>query len=325
MKRIFLLFFLMLAACGEEKPSGSESLRVVATLPPFYSFAAGLLDGVAEPELLLHGSRDPHLMQLKPSDIRRLEEADVIFWGGEALEPEIAKMLKDYKNKTIIDLSKAPGMEMYPLRRTEVPGLTRQRHADESLPQDPHYWLDPHTNAARIVNYMANALSQQWPDVDQVAKIRINEEQWVKNLTEVHLALQEAVRVFHERNMPLLRLSSGHDATQYIEKRYKIRIFFFVSPHGEGQLSVARIKALRGMMKGGQRVCVLLDPSYSEEQIRNVSGEGELFMVPFDSEGMMLEQGSDIYLRIMRQLADGIRACAETAPAEGGSKQRWNE
>ncbi|MGA8771495.1 MAG: zinc ABC transporter substrate-binding protein, partial [Rhodomicrobium sp.] len=49
--------------------------NVVVTIKPIHSLAAAILEGVAEPKLLLEGAASPHAYALKPSDAEALSRA----------------------------------------------------------------------------------------------------------------------------------------------------------------------------------------------------------------------------------------------------------
>ena len=52
--------------------------KIVATIPVLHSITASLTKGVTSPILLLPGNISPHHISLKPSDVRKISEADLI-------------------------------------------------------------------------------------------------------------------------------------------------------------------------------------------------------------------------------------------------------
>src|SRR5512134_3448441 len=83
--------------------------RVVATIKPIHSLVAAVMQGVGEPRLLIAGGASPHTYQLKPSDARALQNADVIFWVGQDLERFLEKPLASLpKTARVIGLAAAP-------------------------------------------------------------------------------------------------------------------------------------------------------------------------------------------------------------------------
>ena len=72
-----LLFNLAIAA---------SDLKVVVSIKPFHSLVSIVMQGVSEPALLLNGINSPHTYSLRPSAAVKLQNADLVFWGGENLE-----------------------------------------------------------------------------------------------------------------------------------------------------------------------------------------------------------------------------------------------
>ena len=73
--------------------SAAEPPRVVASLPPLQGLAAAVLDGIAEPEVLVRGGGSEHAYAVKPSDARALGAADLVLWVGPRLETFLEKPL----------------------------------------------------------------------------------------------------------------------------------------------------------------------------------------------------------------------------------------
>ena len=68
--------------------------RVVATIQPLHALAAGVMEGVAEPQLLLPPGASPHSYALTPSQAQALAQADLVVWVGSGLEQFLAKPLR---------------------------------------------------------------------------------------------------------------------------------------------------------------------------------------------------------------------------------------
>ncbi|NQU57709.1 MAG: zinc ABC transporter substrate-binding protein, partial [Rhodospirillales bacterium] len=127
----FALCALILAA----QPVRAEAIKAVASIAPIHSLLAGVMQGLGEPTLLVRGAGSPHAYSLKPSDAKRLNNADLVFWVGPGLEGFLVKPLAALaKRSGVVQLS--PG----------------------NMESDPHIWLDPR-NAAAMVGVMVKALS----------------------------------------------------------------------------------------------------------------------------------------------------------------------
>ena len=72
----------------------ADPIKVVTSIKPIHSLVAGVMQGVAEPALLVKGAASPHSFNLRPSDARALNQADLVFWVGEDLETFLTKPIE---------------------------------------------------------------------------------------------------------------------------------------------------------------------------------------------------------------------------------------
>ncbi|MCG7936209.1 MAG: zinc ABC transporter substrate-binding protein, partial [Candidatus Thiodiazotropha taylori] len=97
--------------------SSSAGLKVVVSILPVHSLVSGLMSGVGEPYLLLKGNQSPHTMTLKPSDVRAMNQADLLVWVGDSLESPLSSVIEnDNKPDRVISLLDIPNMHFLPVR-----------------------------------------------------------------------------------------------------------------------------------------------------------------------------------------------------------------
>ena len=93
--------------------AGDEAPVAVASIKPLHSLLAGVMEGVAEPHVLIHGGASPHTYSLKPSDAAMLERADLVVWVGANLETFLARPIATLADDAhVLELSRAPGIPM---------------------------------------------------------------------------------------------------------------------------------------------------------------------------------------------------------------------
>src|SRR5688572_30753517 len=81
----------LLLAAG---PVEAKVPNVVASIAPVHSLVAAVMQGVGEPLLLVPANVSDHDYALKPSDLRKIEGADLVVWIGEPLETYLVRSLK---------------------------------------------------------------------------------------------------------------------------------------------------------------------------------------------------------------------------------------
>lgn len=67
--------------------AAAEVPTVVTDIPPVQSIAAQVMGDLGTPEPVIEGLADPHHVQLRPSEARRLSAADLVVWVGPELTP----------------------------------------------------------------------------------------------------------------------------------------------------------------------------------------------------------------------------------------------
>ena len=93
--------------------------RVVVSIKPIHALVAGVMQGVAEPQLLVKGGASPHGYVLRPSDARALSRADLIVWVGPQLESFLKKPLATLgKRARQLQLTEALADQLLPLRKS---------------------------------------------------------------------------------------------------------------------------------------------------------------------------------------------------------------
>ena len=103
-KSLFLASTLLVSSIGLAK----AEVNVVASIKPIHSLVAAVMEGVAEPGLIIEGAGSPHNYALKPSQAQMLENAHVVFWLGHALEAFLEKPLETIAAKaTSVELIEA--------------------------------------------------------------------------------------------------------------------------------------------------------------------------------------------------------------------------
>lgn len=290
--------------------SALPSPRVVVSLKPIHSLVAGLMQGVAEPKLLLDDSQSPHSMSLKPSQIRMLNRADLIIWIGATLEPALSHLLepKRYLAETV-NLMETPGLLLLPIRNRqawhshghEPHDHDRQIDSDNTEQKDNHIWLSP-DNAAQMVRH----LTQKLVELD-----RSNRSRYMANSHALLLRLQQLDNQIRMKLKPVKATPYivFHDAYQYFEAHYRLDAVGTVSIDPD-QLSGARhIRRLRETIQRAGARCLFTEPQFEPKLAQTLVEGMSVGIGQLDPLGKQLPVGHDSYFLLMKGLSDNLRDC----------------
>ncbi|SFE58032.1 zinc ABC transporter substrate-binding protein [Roseivivax sediminis] len=92
--------------------------RVATDVAPVHGLVARVMAGVGEPETVVQPGSSPHSYSMRPSEARALEQADLVFWVGEELEPWLAGAVETLASDArIVELLDAPGITTLEFRQ----------------------------------------------------------------------------------------------------------------------------------------------------------------------------------------------------------------
>ena len=157
---VFVVFVTSLFIAG----AAQAEVKVLTSIKPLQLIAAAVQDGVAVPEVLLPPGASPHNYALRPSDVRRVQSVDLLYWIGPDMESFLPRVLKGRSLPTVV-VQDLAGMK---LRRF---GEDSHSHADDADEHDhdhrpgsldAHLWLST-VNARVIAARMAADLSTADP------------------------------------------------------------------------------------------------------------------------------------------------------------------
>lgn len=305
-------FFLALAAAlSWSTATFAEVPSVVATIKPLHSLVAAVMGDLGTPALIVKGAASPHSYSLKPSDAQALQSANLVFWTGHGLELFLEDSIETLAPKaTIVELSKAPGIELLPPRETgtfEHHDHGEEAHADEAHAhehgeeQDLHFFLDP-ANAKVMVATIADSLVAA--DPEHADTYRANAAKETADLDALITETEASLAPIKDRPFVVF-----HDAYQYFEKRFGLNVAGSVTLSPEIAPGADRINEIRSKLKTLDAACVFAEPVF-EPRIVNVLTEGTTAKQGvLDPEGANLDEGPGLYRQLIENLVSSLKAC----------------
>ncbi len=291
-----------------------EEQNVVASIKPLHSLVRGVMGETGKPVLLVKGINSPHDVYLKPSQMRQLQHAAVVFYIDPAYETFLQTTFKALPEEVrTVSLMKAEGIKQLPERKG---GAWEAHHAHDhhshhdhhhakaeqgDATPDVHIWLDPE-NAAAMVKDIARVLSEVYPEHEEV--YRMNAEQMVERLRILDEELQAMLAPIKEAAYIVF-----HDAYQYFEKAYGLRGVGSITLEPDESASPRRIQAVRAKLKETGAKCVFREPQFSDQLIDRVIEGTEAKRGTLDPLGAHLTDGEDLYFDLLHNMASSIRDC----------------
>lgn len=288
----------------------AEAPRVVTDIPPVGSLVARVMEGVGAPHVLVTSGASAHHFNLRPSDVKKLSQADLIVWVDEGLTPWLEEAMETVAPSTdAIALNEVDGITLWEFRENALfaghaddddHDHKAHSHDDGHEAHDPHTWLDP-VNAALWVPVIADRLAQI--DPGNAAAYRANAEATLRALEALILEIEGKFAA------PSGAFFVYHDAFQYFERRFGVVAAGSISAGDAARPGAARIEALRDVARGGNIVCVFSEPQYSVDLIAPIFEGQSVKHAVLDPLGASLPVDGDHYGILLRTIADQIADC----------------
>lgn len=315
-----LLGVLAAPLSGRFKSEAAEGVNhIVTSIKPVHALVSAVLDGIAEPELLLGGASSPHTYSLKPSQARSLQQASLIFWIGRELELFLVKPLSTLGREAgLVTLEETPGVKRLPVREGGAFASSEDQDGGNSAEQDqrgdgsetapdgspafdPHIWLDP-VNAEMMVTYIAGRLAGL--DPDNTARYTANAEAVREQLQQLTEEIDTLLAPVRDRPFVVF-----HDGFRYFEDRFGLNAIGSLTVNPDTMPGVARIAEIRSKVEDLEAACVFSEPQF-QSRIVNVIREGtNAGAGVLDPLGSDLEEGPELYFQLIRNMAASFRAC----------------
>lgn len=188
-------------------------LKIVATINPYYLILKEIAGQEAQVDLLIGPGQNPHIFSPKISDIRKLNDADLVIANGLDLEVFLEPYLDDLtsRGKTVIYIGSLLPDEL--LVNEEENG-----DDDESGHHDnPHIWLDPIILTDYVVPVLVRTLSTLDPGNSEF--FSSNAASLIKNLQEFNDKTASYLERFEGKTVIV-----AHPSFSYFFRRYGIQL-----------------------------------------------------------------------------------------------------
>lgn len=289
----------------------SDVPKVVASIAPVHSLVAAVMGSLGTPHLLLSANQSPHHYSLKPSDMRKLADAEVVFWVGESLEGFLAKPLASVADRAVqVELISVPGVYRVEAgsRPQDLESINAESLKRWSRPKigaafgvDPHLWLDP-DNA--VVWVRAIAVRLAYIDPSHGTQYRDNAERYVNRIEALSVQIENQMRPLTNRPFAVF-----HDGYRYFENRYGVHSVAAITAVTEVQPSAERIRRVSSRLSESGAVCVFTEPQFPPRLVKTVTQGLDIKIQSLDPLGSDQTPGVDLYLRLMQQLAASFETC----------------
>ncbi|MDC0530618.1 zinc ABC transporter substrate-binding protein [Alphaproteobacteria bacterium] len=310
----------------------AETKGIITTIQPINALVSAVIGNTGKTISIIPAEQSPHDFKLKPSDVKILQDGNLIFYVSNHLESSVTKVFKNLpKNIKIINLMEESDINHLAIRDNEAwerhdhdghddhddhdkhgkkhddhddhdkHGKKHDDHANHEKEDDVHIWLSPN-NAIKIVKKVNKELNLYFPEnskiYDENASKFINK---IKNLKEE--LVKELAPI---KDKPFIVF---HDAYQYFEKTFELNAVGSVALEGDIASSPKQISFIKEKIKKSNASCVFHEPQFDTKLVKIVVEGTNAEIGTLDPLGVNITGDKDFYLQLLRNMSKSLKEC----------------
>jgi manganese/zinc/iron transport system substrate-binding protein len=299
MMAAFSLMLLLLTACNAQtasQQSANGKIKVTTTIGQIADIVKNVGGEHVKVTSLMGPGVDPHLYKASQGDLKKLSEADVIFYNGLHLEGKMGEIFeKMSKEKPTIAVAESiPKNQL--LDNQANPGS-----------YDPHVWFD-----IDLWSYAVESVRDQLIKMDEkhADEYKENAKKYLTQLQETKQYAKQQISQIPEESRVLI---TAHDAFNYFGRAYGIEVMGLQGLSTEAEYGLKDVQHLIDVIVKRNIKAVFIESSISEKSIKavvegakkrgnEVKIGGQLYSDAMGSEGT--EEGT--YIGMYRHNIDTI-------------------
>ena len=295
----------------------TETTGVISTIQPINSLVSAVIGNTGKTISIIPAEQSPHDFKLKPSDVKVLQNSNIIFYVSNHLESSVTKVFKNLpKNIKLINLMEESGINHLAIRDNaawerhdhhddhddhDKHGKKHDDHDDHEKEDDVHIWLSP-DNAIKIVQKVNKVLSLYFPE-----NSKIYNDNTTKFIDKIKTLKMELVRELSPiKNKPYIVF---HDAYQYFEKTFELNAVGSVALEGDIASSPKQISFIKDKIVKSKASCVFQEPQFDSKLVKIVVEGTDAKIGTLDPLGVNITGDKDFYLQLLSNMAKSLKEC----------------
>lgn len=274
---------LALPACtaaNQVKKQDAAEFRIITSFYPMYVFTrnvAGSIPNVSIRNMTSPQSGCLHDYQLRPSDLKALENADAFVINGAGMETFLGKVLEQYPDMPVIEASKG------------IPLLS-----DKNGEPNPHVWVAI-SGAIEEVRQISEQLSAA--DPIHADAYRANAATYIGKLDALSKTMHESLDSIANK-----KIVTFHEAFPYFAKEFGMDIVAVIEREPGSEPGAGELADTIGIIRKMKVRALFAEPQYAPkaaETIANETGATVYSLDPFVTGRD--EDPADSYETVMRK------------------------
>ncbi|MDD9334995.1 MAG: metal ABC transporter substrate-binding protein [Rickettsiaceae bacterium] len=249
-------------------------IKIVTSITPLASIIAMLVKEQAEIVAIANNNDCPHHYNLRPSDLKKVKDADIVFYIDEQFDGFAGKLMNGH-SKNVIKIS----------------NFNRLKIINNDSYSNWHIWLDL-DNVKILLEQLSQILSQRFPEISSAV---------YQNFEEAKKQIDDLAKIKHQRLASLTDVILLSDSLEYFFDNSQKRV---AKLYSSDQKSLKYISNLEHLLAMSHSKCLLLSLDqdvalYKNFKVEVVAIESENWQVTNINSDLFYNQ----YLKIINQIS----------------------
>jgi zinc transport system substrate-binding protein len=295
----FLLGMLSAPAHFASAEPYQSKINILSSIKPVQAIVTSIAGKYVNSDLLIPAYISPHDYTFKPSDIRKIQKADIVFRIDEHFETMFNSVFESLPNNApqVISLAENPKIKLLPASGGHKHDSAEHDHADM------HIFTSP-KNALIMAQAIADVLSK--------ADAR-NAGAYKKNLQAFNSAVHHEVEAI-KSNLESVKNKSFivfHNSWQYFGEYFGLQKPTVMELHEGVTIGVKSMMAIRKELASKDVSCVFSESTISVRKTHGITENLAVKLIEIDVTGQDITKNSDAYIKWLSVMGEQIKTCLE--------------
>ncbi len=297
MARLLATFLLIVCSTAAQ-----AQVNILTSIKPLQLIAQAIQGEQGQAQVLLPPGASPHSFSLRPSDRKRLAEAELFYWIGPDMENFLTALAKQHQ-QTSIAIQSLPNLQLLYYTAEHEDEEDDHEHHDEHDHHhqpgglDTHLWLSI-PNARVIAERMAADLSRL--DAQHAAVYQNNLAAFQQRLKTLDNELAQLLAEVQDKNFFVF-----HEAFNYFEQAYGLQHGGVLAINAEVQPGARHLQQMRQRLEQAGPSCIFTEPPAPPRLAFSLSKDLPIQLQEVDVLGVQAQN----YEQLLQELASQLKQC----------------
>lgn len=297
MARLLATFLLIVCSTAAQ-----AQVNILTSIKPLQLIAQAIQGEQGQAQVLLPPGASPHSFSLRPSDRKRLAEAELFYWIGPDMENFLTALAKQHQQASIA-IQSLPNLQLLYYTAEHEDEEDDHEHHDEHDHHhqpgglDTHLWLSI-PNARVIAERMAADLSRL--DAQHAAVYQNNLAAFQQRLKTLDNELAQLLAEVQDKNFFVF-----HEAFNYFEQAYGLQHGGVLAINAEVQPGARHLQQMRQRLEQAGPSCIFTEPPAPPRLAFSLSKDLPIQLQEVDVLGVQAQN----YEQLLQGLANQLKQC----------------